>query len=80
MEKIANGSQVKEVRSGGSVENVGLAWISGLVRCASVACGAWLGLGTMEEKQEKEPREKHLLVGFDSHFFFSLVLVLVSSL
>ena len=51
MEKIPNGSQIKEVRSSGSVESICLARISGLVGCAIVARGAWLGLGTVEEKE-----------------------------
>lgn len=54
MEKVPNGSQVKEVRSSGSVESIGLAWISGLVGCAIVACDVWWELGTDRTVEEKE--------------------------
>lgn len=58
-EEVADGAEVEEIRRPGSVEGIGLAWVSGdggLVGGAGVAGGGWgavLGLGVVEEEDEE---------------------------
>lgn len=85
MEEVSYGGQIKKVRSRGSVEGIGLAWIDGRISCAGIAFSLWTSLSLTWMKNEMEAQEEYEerknTIGFGaSHFLIPVVASLVTDL